>query len=186
VELRGLRVGPEHRPRAAKVLVESPIDGLTGTVRFDWAAMDAWFEEDEQVFVHPRSPYTRVDALRSNRPVRVELDGVVLADACSSVMVFETSLPTRYYLSRTDVDFAHLIPTGTVTACPYKGMTGAYWSVRAGDTVHQDLAWSYDFPTSPLLPIAGLIAFYNEKVDITVDGHRLERPRTHFFSGDRA
>ena len=81
VELRGLRVGDLHRPRAARVLAESPVGGLSGTVRFDWAAMDAWFEEDEQVFVHPRSPYTRVDALRSNRPVRVELDGAVLADA---------------------------------------------------------------------------------------------------------
>jgi uncharacterized protein (DUF427 family) len=182
VEVRGLRAGTEHRPRAARVLAESPIDGLAGTVRFDWAVMDAWFEEDEQVFVHPRSPYTRVDALRSNRPVRVERDGLVLADACSSVMVFETGLPTRYYLSRTDVHFAHLIPTGTVTACPYKGTTSSYWSVQAGGTVHQDLAWSYDFPTRQLLPIAGLIAFYNEKVDITLDGQHLERPQTHFFT----
>jgi uncharacterized protein (DUF427 family) len=96
VEVHGLRAGTVHRPRAAKVLAESPIAGLSGTVRFDWGAMDAWYEEDEQVFVHPRSPYTRVDALRSNRPVRVELDGVVLADACSSVMVFETGPLTRY------------------------------------------------------------------------------------------
>jgi uncharacterized protein (DUF427 family) len=186
VELRALRVGPEHRPGAARVLAESPVGGLSGTVRFDWAAMDGWFEEDEQVFVHPRSPYTRVDALRSGRPVRVERDGVVLADARSSVMVFETGLPTRYYLSRTDVDFTHLVPTGTVTACPYKGMTSGYWSVRVGDTVHPDLAWSYDFPTRQLLPIAGMIAFYNEQVDITLDGQRLERPRTHFFASEPA
>ena len=182
VELRGLRVGDLHRPRAARVLAESPVGGLSGTVRFDWAAMDAWFEEDEQVFVHPRSPYTRVDALRSNRPVRVELDGAVLADACSSVMVFETGLPTRYYLSRTDVDFAHLVPSDTVSACPYKGTTTGYWSVQAGGTVHPDLAWSYDFPTRQLLPIAGLIAFYNEKVDIILDGEPLARPETHFFA----
>ncbi len=185
-ELHGLRVGELHRPRAARVLASSPLEGLSGTVRFDWSVMDAWFEEDEQVFVHPRSPYTRVDALRSNRPVRVELDGLVLADACSSVMVFETGLPTRYYLSRTDVDFAHLIPADTVTACPYKGTTSGYWSVRAGGTVHKDLAWSYDFPTRQLQPIAGLIAFYNEQVDIIVDGQRLERPRTHFSRDDAA
>jgi len=166
---------------AARVLADSPVAGLSGTVRFDWAALDAWFEEDEQVFVHPRSPYTRVDALRANRPVRVERDGVVLADAGSSVMVFETGLPTRYYLSRTDVDFAHLIPSDTVTACPYKGTTSGYWSVRAGGTVHPDLAWSYDFPTRQLLPIAGLIAFYNEQVDVILDGQRLDRPQTHFF-----
>jgi uncharacterized protein (DUF427 family) len=180
VEVHGLRAGPVHRPRAAKVLAESSVAGLSGTVRFEWAAMDSWFEEDEQVFVHPRSPYTRVDALRSNRPVRVELDGVVLADAGSSVMVFETGLPTRYYLSRTDVNFEHLIPTDTVTACPYKGVTSGYWSVRADGTVHPDLAWTYDFPTRQLLPIAGMIAFYNEKADIVLDGRRLERPTTHF------
>ncbi len=182
VQVRGLRAGTVHRPRAAKVLAESPIAGLSGTVRFDWDAMDAWFEEDEQVFVHPRSPYTRVDALRSNRTVRVELEGVVLADASSCVMVFETALPTRYYLSRTDVDFGHLTPSGTVTACPYKGVTSGYWSVNVGGTAHEDLAWAYDFPTRQLLPIAGLIAFYNERVDIVVDGERLERPKTHFFS----
>src|ERR1700726_3488546 len=181
-ELHGLRAGEAHRPRAARLITESALDGLSGTVRFEWAALDAWFEEDEQVFVHPRSPYTRVDALRANRPVRVERDGVVLADADSSVMVFETGLPTRYYLSRTDVDFAHLVPSDTVTACPYKGTTSGYWSVRAGGTVHPDLAWSYDFPTRQLLPIAGLIAFYNEQVDVTLDGQRLDRPKTHFFA----
>jgi uncharacterized protein (DUF427 family) len=95
-----LRAGETVRPGAARLLTDSPIAGLAGTVRFDWAALDAWFEEDEQVFVHPRSPYVRVDALRSARPVRVELDGVVLAESASPVMVFETGLPTRYYLNR--------------------------------------------------------------------------------------
>jgi len=95
------------------------------------------------------------------------------------VMVFETGLPTRYYISRNHVDFAHLVPSDTETACPYKGVTSAYWSVRVGDTVHQDLAWAYDFPTRELLPIAGMIAFYNEMVDTFVDGQALERPQTH-------
>jgi len=104
----------------------------------------------------------------------------VLADSRSPVMVFETGLPTRYYVNRTDVRFEHLIPSGTVTACPYKGTTSAYWSVQAGDTVHKDLAWAYDFPTRQLLPIAGLVAFYNEKVDTFLDGELLDRPRTHF------
>jgi len=183
-EPHGLHAGGVHRPHAARVLVDSPIEGLSGTVRFDWDALDAWFEEDEQVFVHPRNPYVRVDALRSSRPVRVEFGGVVLADSSSPVMVFETGLPTRYYLSRTDVAFEHLIPTRTVTACPYKGTTSGYWSVRVGDTVHADLAWAYDFPTRQLLPIAGMIAFYNEKVDIFLDGQLLERPKTHFFPSD--
>jgi len=183
-ELHGLKAGEVHRPRAARLFTESPVPGLSGTVRFDWEALDAWFEEDEQVFVHPRSPYVRVDALRSNRPVRIELDGMVLADSQSPVMVFETALPTRYYVGRTDVSFEHLAPTGTVTACPYKGTTSGYWSVRAGDTIHKDLAWAYDFPTRQLLPIVGMIAFYNEKVDIFLDGQLLERPQTHFFPSD--
>jgi uncharacterized protein (DUF427 family) len=182
VELHTLSVGNATRHRAAQVLADSPVAGLSGTVRFDWDAMDAWFEEDERVFVHPRSPYVRVDALRSTRPVRVELEGIVLAESASPVMVFETGLPTRYYLDRTTINFEHLTPTDTVTECPYKGRTSGYWSVRANGTVYPDLAWTYEFPTRQLLPITGMIAFYDEKVDVYLDGHKLDRPRTHFFN----
>jgi len=153
---------------------------LPDHVRIRWDAVDHWFEEDEEVFVHPRSPYARVDALRSNRHVRIELDGVLLAEAPSAVLVFETGLPTRHYLDRSALDLTHLEPSPTETACPYKGRTTAYWSVRIGDTLHQDLAWCYDFPTRQLLPIAGLVAFYDEKVDVFLDGVRQERPVTHF------
>jgi uncharacterized protein (DUF427 family) len=118
--------------------------------------------------------------LRSTRHVRVELDGAMLAESSSPVMVFETGLPTRYYFNRTEVSFDHLVPTDTVTSCPYKGMTSAYWSVRIGNELHPDMAWAYDFPTRQLLPIAGLISFYNELVDVIIDGERLPRPKTHF------
>jgi uncharacterized protein (DUF427 family) len=178
----GLRVGELTRPAAARVYTDDAVEGLAGTVRFDWAALDSWYEEDEEVFVHPRNPYVRVDALRSTRHVRVELEGVRLAESASTVMVFETGLPTRYYFNRTEVDFTHLEPTDTVTSCPYKGMTTGYWSIRIGDTVHKDLVWAYDFPTRQLIPIAGLVAFYNEKVDVIVDGETLPRPVTHFFT----
>jgi uncharacterized protein (DUF427 family) len=180
----GLRAGGVDRPGAVRIFGDEAIGGVTGTARFDWDALDAWYEEDEQVFVHARNPYVRVDALRSHRHVRVSLEGITLAESGTPVLVFETGLPTRYYFDRTDVDFGHLVPTGTQTACPYKGVTSAYWSVRTGDEVrggHQDLAWAYDFPTRQLLPIAGLVAFYNEKTDIDVDGMRLPRARTHFF-----
>jgi uncharacterized protein (DUF427 family) len=176
----GLRVGEIARPGVAHVYGEDALEGLAGTVRFEWDALDAWFEEDEEVFVHPRDPYARVDALRSTRSVRVELDGVLLAESSCPVMVFETGLPTRYYLDRTAVRFDHLQRSDTVTSCPYKGNTSGYWSARIGDELHPDIAWAYDFPTRALSPIAGLIAFYNEKVDVTVDGQRLERPKTHF------
>ena len=95
-------------------------------------------------------------------------------------MVFETGLPTRYYFDRPSVDYSHLLPTDTVTACPYKGVTSAYWAAQVGDEVHPDLAWAYDFPTRQLSPIAGLVAFYNEQVDVIIDRARLERPVTHF------
>ena len=162
---------------AARVHSDGPLEGM---VRFEWGALDAWLEEDEQVFVHPRNPYARVDALRSSRSVRVELEGLLLAESATPVMVFETGLPTRYYLDRSAVNFEHLRPTDTVTECPYKGRTTGYWSVVAGDAVHADLAWTYDSPTPELQSIAGLIAFLNEKVDITLDGERLPRPQTPF------
>ena len=180
----GLRAGGLDRPGTVRVFGDDAINGVAGTARFDWDALDAWYEEDEQVFVHPRNPYVRVDALRSHRRVRASLEGVTLAETTTPVLVFETGLPTRYYFDRTDVAFAHLVPTATQTACPYKGVTSGYWSVRTGDTVrdgHQDLAWAYDYPTRQLLPIAGLVAFYNERIDLDVDGLRLPQPRTHFF-----
>jgi len=176
----GIRAEGVDRPGTAHYFTDSELPGLSGTVRLDWAALDHWFEEDEEVFVHPRDPYTRVDALRSTRSVVVELEGIELARSTSTVMVFETGLPTRYYFNRTEVHFEHLEGTDTVSSCPYKGMTSAYWSVRLAERTVPDLAWAYDFPTRQLLPIAGLVAFYNEKVDIAVDGECLERPATHF------
>lgn len=177
---QALDTGTGVTPRAARRLTEAALPRLADTVRFEWEALDAWFEEDEEVFVHPRSPYSRVDALRSTRHVVVELDGVVLAESHAPVTVFETGLPTRFYLDRTSVHWEHLVPIPLRTACPYKGRTTGYWSARIGDTTHDEIAWCYDFPTRQLLPIAGLVAFLDEKVDVTVDGVRRERPRTHF------
>jgi uncharacterized protein (DUF427 family) len=172
--------GGIDRQGAARVYGDDAKAGLTDMVRFEFDALDAWYEEDEQIFVHPRNPYARADALRSTRRVRVELDGVPLAESASTVMVFETGLPTRYYFNRTEVDFSHLEPSSTETACPYKGVTSQYWSVRTGGELHADLAWAYDYPTLAMAGITGLVAFYNEKVDITVDGEPLPRPDTHF------
>jgi uncharacterized protein (DUF427 family) len=183
VALFGLRAGDRQRPGAAKVLHAAKVEGLDDTVRFEWSAFDAWYEEDEQVFVHPRNPYTRVDVLRSTRRLRVESKGVVLAETASPVLLFETGLPTRYYVNRTDVDFSHLVPTDTVTQCPYKGVTTGYWSADVGGAVHPDVAWTYDYPLREVLPIAGLVAFYNEKVDLFLDGEQLERPHTKFGRG---
>jgi uncharacterized protein (DUF427 family) len=178
--VHGLQVGADHRPAAALVYDDSPVAGVAGTVRLRWSAADAWFEEDERIYVHPRDPYARVDAIRSSRRVSVSLDGVTLADSRSPVIVFETGLPPRYYLPRTNVAFEHLETSPTQTACPYKGTTSGYWTAVVHGRRTSDVAWTYEFPTRELLPIAGLIAFYNEKVDLSVDGVVQARPQTPF------
>jgi uncharacterized protein (DUF427 family) len=175
----GLQAGGLDRPGSVRVFGDDASAGAAGTVRFEWDALDAWFEEDEEIFVHPRNPYVRVDALRSHRHVRVEVAGVVLAQSRTPVLVFETGLPTRYYVDRADVDLGALVRTDTQTACPYKGVTTGYWSGRLDGDDHRDIAWSYTYPTRQLLPIAGLVAFYNERVDTYLDGVKLVRPRTH-------
>jgi uncharacterized protein (DUF427 family) len=174
-----LRAGGKELAAAAMRYRESPLEELRDSIRLDWDAMDAWFEEDEQVFTHPRDPYTRVDILPSSRHVRVEVDGVTIAETAKPTLLFETGLPTRFYLPKTHVRMDLLTPTDTVSHCPYKGQA-EYWSVRAGDAVHADLAWSYRTPLPESQKIAGLISFYNEKVDIFVDGVLQERPSTKF------
>lgn len=171
--------GAGRTHRSAARVFDAGDGPVAGTVRFEWDPL-RWFEEDEPIYGHPRNPYSRVDALRSHRHVRVELDGIVLADTGSPVLLFETGLPTRYYIDPTDVAFEHLEPSPTQTLCPYKGVTSGYWSVRVGDTTHPDLAWTYHYPLPAVGQIAGLVAFYNEKLDISVDGAALSRPRTQF------
>jgi uncharacterized protein (DUF427 family) len=171
--------GGKEAPGAALRYEDSPIHELRELIRFDWNAMDAWFEEDEEVFTHPRDPYTRIDILPSSRHVRVEIDGVTVAESASPKLLFETGLPTRYYLPKTHVRLDLLTHTDSETHCPYKG-TAEYWSVKTGETVHEDIAWSYATPLPESLGIAGLIAFYDEKVDIYVDGILQDRPKTKF------
>ncbi len=171
--------GERRAGTAALRYPDSPIAELRDLIRFEWDAIDAWFEEDEEVFVHPRDPYSRVDILASSKHVRVEVDGVSVAESTSPRLLFETGLPVRYYLPKTDVRMDLLEHTETITHCPYKG-AAEYWSVRAGDSLHTDLAWAYRAPVPESQKIIGLISFYNEKTDIFVDGVRQERPKTHF------
>jgi uncharacterized protein (DUF427 family) len=159
-------------PGEAVVRFDDP--DLAGLVGLRWEAMDEWFEEDDEVFVHPRDPFHRVEVRQSSRRVRVELEGALLADSSRPLMLIETGLPTRYYLPREDVRLDVLESSPTVTRCPYKGQA-EHWA-RAGT----DVAWSYPDPIAEIPQIAGLIAFYNERVDLTVDGERLERPWSPF------
>src|SRR5205807_7224055 len=135
------------------------------------------FEEALEVHVHARDPSKRVDVVPSERHVRVELDGEVLAESRRPHALFETKLPTRWYLPLEDVRQELLVPSDTMTRCPYKG-TASYWSARIGDTLHPDVAWTYPQPILECPRIAGLVAFFNERVDLVVDGLHEERPRT--------
>jgi uncharacterized protein (DUF427 family) len=158
---------------------ESPVEELRDLVRFDWDAMDAWFEEDDEVFVHPHDPYKRIDILHSSRHVEIEVNGVKVADTHRPTLLFETGLPTRYYIPKVDVRMDLLTPTDTTSGCAYKGFA-RYFSVDAGGQTFDDLAWWYATPLPEAVKIAGLVAFYNEKADIIVDGERRERPTTPF------
>ncbi|MEU4315054.1 DUF427 domain-containing protein [Nocardia sp. NPDC024068] len=166
-------------PGAALRYLESPAAALRELVRLDWNAMDEWFEEDEPVYVHPRNPYSRVDILASSRHIRVDIDGVTVADSRTPRILFETGLPARYYLPLTDIRMDLLSPSDTHTSCPYKG-NADYWNVQVGDTEYPDLVWIYRTPTPESQKVAGLACFYNEKVDIYIDGELQERPETPF------
>ncbi len=153
------------------------LEPLAGLVVFRWHLMDAWYEEDDEVFVHPRDPYHRVDVLNSSRHVKVSVDGELVAETRRPRLLFETTLPTRYYIPRLDVRMDLMEPTQTSTRCPYKGVA-SYWSLNGAGAVHPDIAWSYKSPIPECPKIENLIAFFNERVDLDVDGERLERPRT--------
>jgi uncharacterized protein (DUF427 family) len=174
-----VRAGGREAPAAAVRYEDSPLDLLHDTIKLKWQAMDAWFEEDEEVFTHARNPYTRVDILASSRHVRVQVDGVTIAESTGPRLLFETGKPVRYYLPKTHVRMELLRRGELVTHCPYKGRAES-WSVLVGERLHENLAWSYPTPLPESEKIAGLIAFYNEKVDLFLDGEPQERPRTHF------
>lgn len=152
---------------------------IRGYLAFYWDRMDAWYEEDDEVFVHPRDPHHRVDVLNSSRHVKVVVDGQVVAETTRPRLLFETGLPTRYYIPKLDVRMDLLEPTDRVTACPYKGRA-SYWSLKLGDRVVENLVWSYPNPIPECPKIENLLSFFNEKVDVYVDGELQPRPKTNW------
>ncbi|MDC0767236.1 DUF427 domain-containing protein [Streptomyces sp. HD] len=176
-----LEVAGEEVPNAAWTF---PSDELAGHIAFEWfgrwdRGLDRWYEEEEEIFIHPRDPHKRVDALPSSRHVQVEIAGTVVADTHHPVLLFETGLPTRYYIPREDVRLDLFDATDHSSGCPYKGRA-QYWTWRGADDVPRNIVWSYAEPLAAVGPVKGLLAFYNEAVDIVVDGERLERPVTPF------
>jgi uncharacterized protein (DUF427 family) len=178
---RSIRVGDRFEPDALWTYREpiAPAVFLAGYSAFYWGKLDKWFVEDEQVFGHPRDPYGRIDTYRTTRLVRVSVDGEVVADSTRAVALFETGLPPRFYLPAEDVRMDLLERSETKTRCAYKGVA-SYWHVRVGDTLHEDLAWTYEEPDRDGGAIRDLICFFNERVDLEVDGRPQERPVTQW------
>jgi uncharacterized protein (DUF427 family) len=174
-----IRVGDREAANAAWYYPE-PLDGappIKDLIAFYWDKIDTWMEEDEEVIGHARDPYHRIDLRKTSRHIRISIDGQLLAETTRAVALFESNLPTRWYLPREDV-VAELVPTDTDTICPYKGHAG-YYSVRLDSgELAEDLVWYYADPMSEALGVTGLLCFYNEKVDIELDGELQERPES--------
>lgn len=145
---------------------------LAGHLIFDFNAFE-WREEDEPIVAHPHDPFKRIDILSSDRHVRIEHEGRLLAESTQPLLLFETLLPIRYYLPRADV-VADLEPSDTISYCAYKGRA-SYFSVPGGA---RDMAWTYPAPLREAEPVRDHVCFFNEKVDVFVDGRREERPVT--------
>jgi uncharacterized protein (DUF427 family) len=174
-----LVVGDRVLERAVQLFADPPaaLAAVEGHWSFTWDGRVSWFEEALEIHVHARDTSKRVDVVPSERHVRVEVAGQVVAESHRPHALFETTLPTRWYLPADDVDWECLEPSDTVTHCPYKGVA-RYWSVRAGGELHPDVAWSYPDPVVECPRIAGLVCFFNEKVDLVIDGVPETRPVT--------
>jgi len=167
-----------HRPAQPPTYAfpESAVDGVAtepepeapGHVRVDWAAIETWFEEDEEAFGHPRNPYHRVDCVRTTRRLRVEVGGVDLVDTTTTMGVYETSLAPKLYVERAAVRMDLLVPSETVTYCPYKG-TASYWSAVVDGDTHADVAWSYVDPLPESLPLRELLSFDPARATVVAD-----------------
>lgn len=168
-DLYDVKIGHATASGAARRYAASPVDAVQDLVRIQFDSMDEWLEEDEPAYVHAKNPYTRVDILGSSRHVQVMVDGVTVADSHQPRILFETGLVPRYYLPLSDVRMDLLQPTSTQSHCPYKG-TAAYWSVVIDDQVHEDIVWLYRTPLPESQKVAGLACFYNERVELYVDG----------------
>jgi uncharacterized protein (DUF427 family) len=162
-------VGDATAKDAALVYVESPIEELRDHVRLEWQSMTGWFEEDEEVFTHPRSPYARIDILPTSRHVQVVLGDVVLAETTRAHALFETGLPTQWYVPKVDVHMDLLRSSDTVTYCPYKG-SAEHYSAHVEGVETADVAWCYPTPLPESQRIGGLLAFYAGRVTVVVDG----------------
>ncbi len=174
-----LRMGNQEAKQAAWTFPDPSPDlaALKGYITFDWHKMQAWYEEEEEIYEHAIDPYHRVDVRASSRHIHIEIAGETLAETHRPFLLFETYLPTRYYIPREDARMDLLEPTPLKTRCPYKGIA-SYWSARIGDQLAKNIVWSYPEPIPECPKIKDLMCFFNEKVDVYMDGMLQERPQT--------
>jgi uncharacterized protein (DUF427 family) len=175
-----LVIDSDRRPGVAWAYGPGELEGFAA---FDWflrsqPGIDHWYEEEEEIFVHPRDPYKRVDPIPSTRHVTVSVNGVQVADTRRPILLFETRLPTRYYIPPADVDFSALAESELLTRCPYKGIA-RYWSF-SGEPAATNIVWAYPDPVAAAATVKDHLAFYNEFVDIVVDGEAQARPVSEF------
>jgi len=175
-----VKVGDQLAENVAWSYPEPPPEasGIKDCIAFEWAKMEAWYEEEEEVFVHARDPYKRIELLKSSRHVRVVVAGEPVADTRRARILLEPGHPTRYYIVREDVRMSLLEPSATKSRCPYKGIA-AYWSARIRGKGFPDIAWSYIEPTPEFPGLPGLICFFQEReAEIFVEGERVPAPKT--------
>jgi uncharacterized protein (DUF427 family) len=175
----GLRVGEDFVERAAWSFPEPPRDAVevAGLIAFRWDALDHWYEEDEELIVHLRDPYHRIDVMPTSRHLRISLDGELLAETHRAMVLYETALPPRWYIPREDVSEGLASPSDHRTGCAYKGFA-SYLSVRVGDREEENLVWTYPDPRHEVAPIRDYLCFFDERVDTEIDGELQERPLT--------
>lgn len=145
-----------------------PVPEAPGFVRVPWDAAEQWFEEDERVLLHPRNPYHRIDCLKTHRRLRVAVQDTILVDTTDTLVLYETSLPPRLYVHPRHVLAYALVPSESVTFCPYKG-TATYWSYAVGDEHVPDVAFSYQEPLPESTAIRGLLGFEETRVTVETD-----------------
>lgn len=169
-----LSIAGRSAPHAIWAYPDSPLQGLPdlrGYRAFQWEAVDHWYVEDEEVFGHPRDPYTRIDIHQSSRHIIVEVKGTLIAESHRPLILFETGLRPRYYLPMTDVQGQHLVRSSRSSRCPYKGLA-SYWHIKVDEHLHKDQFWSYLSPLREARDIGGMFSFYQEKIDrVTIDGN---------------
>ena len=147
---------------------------LAGMIAFDYDAMDAWYQELDRVFAHPRDPYHRYDIHETDQHLTVWLEDTCIAQSGGALVLFETGLPPRFYLPPGAVRTELLTRSEKLTECPYKG-EARHWHVEVDGKRVENAAWSYPRPFGEAGRIRDYLSFYPAKLRVEVDDQQLGR-----------